>query len=617
MNSGRYKEHIDYIQRLISDYVQPEGQPPLLAKLGGIKAKDQNDQLYLAVVGEFNSGKSTFINAFMRAPILRESILPTTAAATFIEQGGKQLAVKVALGKHRFDTQTQPWEELAKFLSQQYGLECNSAREALSLLTSEQCVSKDVTSLNVYLPELPFGKGITIIDTPGFDPGDDELHNHQEITRQVVAEVADMAVVLVPATHAMSASLIDFLRTHLERYLHRCIFVITKMDTVSAGERKNIVTFVKRQLSLKLGLNAPLVCGQSAPAVLPAQTPDAEEDPERKYWQKEFLFFEQDLTSHLLKYHRIAIAEHLLSLLLPLMDAMKHALTEKQEKLDEDRKFIAEHEIVHISELVETSRQKIRNDASNAFTGIDVSCTAYKNKCMREVGSVIQQKDLTELKSAVKTMAPKTIKSNARSYLNNVNEQIDGLKNQLTRLEDKLERDFKMHYEGLEYNRQSRNSARIKINPAFQAPDIELTMGNDTAINLVIGGIIIAAAAALGVGWPVLIAAALVGGKQIINTFKESIISKINRNIEDSFQKLEKETWAQIDKCKKDLVRQIDEICRKHIEVYTSDVERLIRKRENEIDELSRATESITAHLADLDRRSQGLSEELKNMKII
>jgi len=51
------------------------------------KLLEVNRPLRLAVVGEFSSGKSTFINALLQKDLLPEGILPTTGVATYIQQG--------------------------------------------------------------------------------------------------------------------------------------------------------------------------------------------------------------------------------------------------------------------------------------------------------------------------------------------------------------------------------------------------------------------------------------------------------------------------------------------------------------------------------------------------
>jgi ABC-type polysaccharide/polyol phosphate transport system ATPase subunit len=46
------------------------------------------DELFLLViVGEFNAGKSATINALLRAPVLKEGVIPTTQAITLLRYG--------------------------------------------------------------------------------------------------------------------------------------------------------------------------------------------------------------------------------------------------------------------------------------------------------------------------------------------------------------------------------------------------------------------------------------------------------------------------------------------------------------------------------------------------
>jgi ribosome biogenesis GTPase A len=48
----------------------------------------QLDELFLlVVVGEFNAGKSAFINALVGQPLMKEGVTPTTAVITVLEYG--------------------------------------------------------------------------------------------------------------------------------------------------------------------------------------------------------------------------------------------------------------------------------------------------------------------------------------------------------------------------------------------------------------------------------------------------------------------------------------------------------------------------------------------------
>ena len=51
----------------------------------------QLDELFLlVVVGEFNAGKSAFINALIGQPLMKEGVTPTTAVITVLEHGDRE-----------------------------------------------------------------------------------------------------------------------------------------------------------------------------------------------------------------------------------------------------------------------------------------------------------------------------------------------------------------------------------------------------------------------------------------------------------------------------------------------------------------------------------------------
>jgi ribosome biogenesis GTPase A len=47
----------------------------------------QLDDLFLVIVGEFNAGKSAFINALLGQKLLKEGVTPTTSQVTILRYG--------------------------------------------------------------------------------------------------------------------------------------------------------------------------------------------------------------------------------------------------------------------------------------------------------------------------------------------------------------------------------------------------------------------------------------------------------------------------------------------------------------------------------------------------
>ena len=81
-------EHLQFTEELISRHDIPKStRKDLLKQVKKIRKKSSDSTLKLAIIGEFSSGKSTFINALLREELLKISAKPTTAAATYISSG--------------------------------------------------------------------------------------------------------------------------------------------------------------------------------------------------------------------------------------------------------------------------------------------------------------------------------------------------------------------------------------------------------------------------------------------------------------------------------------------------------------------------------------------------
>ena len=85
---SKIDQHIQFLEKILQKpSITNSARQELSQQLQKIKKRRADHNLYLAVIGEFSSGKSTFINALLRDDLLKTSALVATAIDTKISYG--------------------------------------------------------------------------------------------------------------------------------------------------------------------------------------------------------------------------------------------------------------------------------------------------------------------------------------------------------------------------------------------------------------------------------------------------------------------------------------------------------------------------------------------------
>ena len=348
------KETLSRLEKLADQFLQPADKQKLKRACLNIQQKHDSHKLYLAVVGEFSSGKSTFINALIGHRLLKEGVFPTTACATYLKHEGKELAVHVKFsdGKKYLATNGM-LSKVNLYLQHKYHKEATDINQLIDYITSETSIAQDVTSLHISIPDAKFPPNIILIDTPGFNPGTLEANNHFEITSDVVEHIADMAIILTSAQQAMSSSLQHFLLNHVKRCLHRCIFVVSKIDMMPVVERTVVMDYTLNEITNRLGVRSPYLYGVSSITMLPAKKiPDIIADQ----WdslKKNFEKFENSSWKLLEQKGKLVVSEHVWTLINTLINNIKQNITKVDAKLTHDEKLLSETRIESIREVTD------------------------------------------------------------------------------------------------------------------------------------------------------------------------------------------------------------------------------------------------------------------------
>lgn len=187
--------------------------------------KLESERFHLVVLGEFNHGKSTFVNALLGSDILPTGITPTTASINHVVWAQRPTArVVLTTGESKYldPQQLKEWVTVA-------------GGHASEVAYVELGYPSDLVQNNVVL-----------VDTPGVN---DLNEQRAEVTYGYVPR-ADAVVFLLDAGQALKDSEREFLRSRvLESARDRLIFVLGKMDMLSADERIAVVDYVKAGLA--------------------------------------------------------------------------------------------------------------------------------------------------------------------------------------------------------------------------------------------------------------------------------------------------------------------------------------------------------------------------------
>jgi small GTP-binding protein len=163
------------------------------------------DHPYLIVLmGAFNTGKSSIVNALLGETVLESGATPTTNRIAILRHG-----------------------------------------PALQRTTSGD-------NETIFYPHSLLEK-VSVVDTPGLDS---VFKGHDETTRKFLHR-ADLVVLVMLATQAMSASNVAYLQS-LRAYGKRIIVAINQIDLIDPEERVTLQTFVADQSKQHLG-NVPEV----------------------------------------------------------------------------------------------------------------------------------------------------------------------------------------------------------------------------------------------------------------------------------------------------------------------------------------------------------------------
>lgn len=242
---------LKFIRSAAEKYELPEeAAARILAECDLIETRMNDDRLKMAVVGEFSSGKSSFINALLREELLETDVLQGTTVLSVMIYYSDAREITVIENGIRGRTVYENADEF---------------RGRVRQLNRDTGEGSKTMHVEIGLPSEFLKRGICIIDTPGTNSVNVW---HDEAARRAIHERADGCLVLTSAVAPLPMSLCGFVEENLSDILPSCIFIATKIDLTENGERRRLMDFIVQKAEADFELSDPLVLPYSSLDVL-------------------------------------------------------------------------------------------------------------------------------------------------------------------------------------------------------------------------------------------------------------------------------------------------------------------------------------------------------------
>jgi len=212
--------------------------------IDAIESRIDVNEFRIAVVGEFSSGKSTFINAIIGKDLLKHATLETTAALTYIhnvKRTDPRLGTCVITFSDGSTQRLEKLQDLARYTTTQ----------------SEIDVVTEVKSVDIFIDFIDIDEELVIVDTPGLNGLADK---HRELTIEEIKQ-AHACIYLFPK-RGLAQTDVEFIK-YISTYQNTFIFIYNFIDELNESEgeyaedklnaiKENVTRFIVDGSSRKL-----------------------------------------------------------------------------------------------------------------------------------------------------------------------------------------------------------------------------------------------------------------------------------------------------------------------------------------------------------------------------
>lgn len=591
--SNAIDRHLEFAKDLLLKYrFEEDNRIKLTDALDEISEKQGDYKLNLSVIGEFSTGKSTFINALLRKDLMASKYLQgTTVTATAIEYSENHaVTLKFNDGyekKYNFDS----FSELKNMLYQ-----INESSEE----------AKALHSVYVGLPARGFLENIRIIDTPGTNV---EHLWHEEVTVRALREMSDVSVVLIDATQVLPESLIRFIRNNLESVLSQCVFVVTKIDCVRKAERKGILKFVQVKLQQEFDIEEPVVIPYDSLDILlkhgfrDMEKPDLEADEElvEMSYASERVMFDK-MTAQ----RNISLQKKIYQLISGIYDSISENIYRISSDYKAELELLERTQSADLESFLSEQKEKRNNSYIDNAKNIrsDIFNRIYNRIEQLEKiinSAILQQKDIIGINNYLNNILKQMCFNNSQMLFNMAHQGKIRINEAFKDEMQEFKREFRMLFEDLsilpldfaKVNAYNFEHGNIYV-PGFESISRSIheeSMKNKGFMGVIMDGI-----------------TSTFGIKKTdgeINNIKKSVIEQLAEPLNDYFGEVFHKAIYNLDKtiveCNERIFLEID----KYLSAYNSYIAEKTRETNEKKEFVENQIEKIKIDLSEINRRRE------------
>ena len=329
----------------IADRLNDDGKSLYSTKLKALRERFYDPEFRLAVVGNFNCGKSTFLNTLLKRRLLTTNILPTTAIPTYIRWNKETLLEQTGYDERKYCNPiiTLTMTDGRAYTLTRSGKDKFERETKISLPNDTGAVIDTLTTTNALIDKIervdltfPSRRGFDnfcLIDTPGINPGSEENKEHILQTQKVLREDADAVILLYPATQTMTRDTEEFMRDNAAHLMTGAIILLTKKDLIPKREVEKIIKYTAKLVKERFNQTVPKIYTISAQAALDFFSGDGTDKKSADNFDATI----NEIIAHLSESRSEIISRRISELIGALIESISQTITADLKDLEEKR----------------------------------------------------------------------------------------------------------------------------------------------------------------------------------------------------------------------------------------------------------------------------------------